>query len=81
MIRFVMMYLYFQKTLNALPVHLCRQVLVDFDGFWEPLGTNFGFILTTFFVIWTTQLQCGFQSGFFSDLGVDMAPGCDARMC
>ena len=30
MVRFVMIYLYFSKILNALPVHLLRRVLVDF---------------------------------------------------
>ena len=44
---------------------------------WDQLWNHFD----DFFVIWTTQLQCGFQSGFFSDLGMDMAPGCDAQMC
>ena len=29
----------------ALPVHLLRQV---FDGFWDPLGTNFESILVAF---------------------------------
>ena len=45
MVRFVMIYLYFLRTFNALPVHLARQV---FDRFWDPLGTNFGSILVTF---------------------------------
>ena len=31
-------------------------------------------MLTFFFVVWTTKLQCGFQGWFFSDLGLDMAP-------
>ena len=52
-----------------------------FEGFWEPRGTNFGVISMILFVIWTTQLRCGFQSSFFCDLGVDRAPGCDAWMC
>ena len=54
------------------------------DSFWITLGAPWDQLwshVDDFFVIWTTQLQCGFQSGFFSDLGVDMAPGYDAQMC
>ena len=49
---------------------------MDFGNPWDQLWSHFD----DFFVIWSTQLQCGFQSSFFSHLGVDMAPGCNARM-
>ena len=64
----------------ALPVHLLRQILVDLwwilGAPWDQLWSH----VDDLFVILTTQLQCGFQTCYFCDLGVDMAPGCDAEI-
>ena len=46
----------------------------------NPWGTNLA-SFEDFFVIWTIKVQCGFQSCFLCDLGVDMAPACDVWMC
>ena len=55
-------------------------ILVDFWWFlgspWDQLWSHFD----DFFVIWTIKLEYSFQSLFFSDFGLDIAPGCDAWM-
>ena len=47
-------------------------------GFLDPLETHFGVILVTFSYFGAAKLQYGFQSGFFSDLGVTITPESDA---
>ena len=45
------------------------------------LGVHFGVSLVTFSCFGPPNWQYGFQGRFFSDLGVDITPGSDARMC
>ena len=54
-----------------------RVFFMDFGSPGDPLWSHFDDL----FAIWTTQLQCGFQNGFFCDLGMDRAPGRHAWMC